>query len=428
MSSLDYLIIALASAFSALIELEIYSKLVNDKLFKIDIKSIIITFVIGILITINTYSNTGYSKPIINFMLMIISSSLYFNNNISKTILYTLYCFLIMIVYEILLSSFVLFYFEDINKFDSNVALKVIFTLFSVGLTLVTCYLKPIKNIAHNYLSKILNKKVIIIIASISLLILYIIDVNYSLQLNKEIYFVNAIIVIGVFLLLIINVYNYYKINKEIQKTEILLNFMSKYERIIDDNRINRHEMLNNLLALKSIKDKNSKEYNDVLDELIVNYSKNNIDFKNAYYLPTGIKGIFYYKLNGLDEKGYNIKINVFKQISNSFKDLPRKEYLNLYKIIGILLDNAIEASAKSKDKIINIDVYKENGKKIIIIDNSFKGKIELNKINNKNYSTKGKGRGLGLYIIKNILNNNDYIKLEQSIYNHIFSSKIIIK
>ena len=128
-----------------MIELEIYSKLVNDKLFKIDIKSIIITFVIGILITINTYSNTGYSKPIINFMLMIISSSLYFNNNISKTILYTLYCFLIMIVYEILLSSFVLFYFEDINKFDSNVALKVIFTLFSVGLTLVTCYLKPIK-------------------------------------------------------------------------------------------------------------------------------------------------------------------------------------------------------------------------------------------------------------------------------------------
>ena len=33
------------------------------------------------------------------------------------------------------------------------------------------------------------------------------------------------------------------------EKSEILLNFMNKYENIIEDNSINRHELLNNLLT-----------------------------------------------------------------------------------------------------------------------------------------------------------------------------------
>ena len=50
---------------------------------------------------------------------------------------------------------------------------------------------------------------------------------------------------------------------------------MSKYEKIIDEERINRHEMLNNLLMLKSFKNKNSKKYDDTINEIIKLYEKN---------------------------------------------------------------------------------------------------------------------------------------------------------
>ena len=354
MSNLDYLIIVLASAFSALVQMEIYSKLVNDKLFKIDIRVILITIVCGILITINTYKNVSYSRPSINFIIMLIAETIYFKDNLSKTILYTLFCFLIMIIYEIILSCFVQFYFKDISTFDTNILFKVTFSLLSVGFTFLSCNFKFIK-------------KIRIIVSAISLLVLYLIDVKYSFDLNDTTYLINSIIVIGVFILLIINIYNYYKINKEIEKTEILLNFMSKYEKIIDDNRINKHEILNNLLILKSFENKNSKEYIEIIDDLIARYDKKGMDFKNIYNLPTGLKGILYYKLYGLEEKKYNIRINISKQVTVSLKNLPRKEYIKLYRIINILIDNAIEASSKSREKMINIEIYKEESNNIIL-------------------------------------------------------------
>ncbi len=101
---------------------------------------------------------------------------------------------------------------------------------------------------------------------------------------------------------------------------------------------------------------------------------------------------------------------------------------MNLCRIVGILLDNAIDASRKTMEKFIGVEVYKEKESTIIVIDNSFEGKIDLDQINNKNYSTNGSGRGLGLYILKNTIKKIDNMVFEQSINNNLFTSKIIVK
>ena len=44
---------------------------------------------------------------------------------------------------------------------------------------------------------------------------------------------------------------------------------MKEYEMVIDKERIDRHEMVNNLLVLKSIKNKNSKSYNKILYDIL---------------------------------------------------------------------------------------------------------------------------------------------------------------
>ena len=48
-------------------------------------------------------------------------------------------------------------------------------------------------------------------------------------------------------------------------------------------------------------------------------------------------------------------------------------------------------------------------------------------RLNDKYYSTKGKKRGLGLYIVNRLLRNSSYLVLEQSINKKIFTSKITI-
>ena len=72
--------------------------------------------------------------------------------------------------------------------------------------------------------------------------------------------------------------------------------------------------------------------------------------------------------------------------------------------------------------------IISEKDDVIIIVDNSYSKKVDLEKLGSKNYSTKGEGRGLGLYIIKNLLKTSKCIILEQTANNKIFTSKITVK
>jgi two-component system sensor histidine kinase AgrC len=179
---------------------------------------------------------------------------------------------------------------------------------------------------------------------------------------------------------------------------------------------------------LKSYSNKNSKKYNETLNDLINAYSKKGTDIKNIYKLPSGLKGIIYYKVNEIKHKNLDIHINISRQLSNVLTNLDSKTYAIVCKIVGITFDNAIEASENSNKKTINFDVYEEETEIIIELTNSYKGKIDISKISNKNYSTKGKGRGLGLYIVKSLIKSNSNIVVNQDKTDLLFTTEIHIK
>jgi two-component system sensor histidine kinase AgrC len=192
---------------------------------------------------------------------------------------------------------------------------------------------------------------------------------------------------------------------------------VSKYERILDNDRINKHEILNNLLILKSFKNKNTKEYEETLNLIIKEYeNKDKNLFVNLYNLPAGLKGLLYYKVYEMKNFNINVFLNISNKVIPKLEKIDSKNFAKLCKILGIVLDNAKEASENSEDKNIAIDIYKENKKIVIYVENSTKNDVEISKIYEKNYSTKGKDRGLGLYIAKEIVNNSVIFELEQFI------------
>ena len=129
-------------------------------------------------------------------------------------------------------------------------------------------------------------------------------------------------------------------------------------------------------------------------------------------------------KYHQASELGVNMNIECFID----FQKLNMKVY-EFTKVLGILLDNAIEAASSSKKKYILIDVYDESNTIIFEISNSYTGKMNLESINIKGYSTKGNKRGLGLYIMNNLLIKCNNIKVEQTVNNrvHIFNTKILV-
>lgn len=88
---------------------------------------------------------------------------------------------------------------------------------------------------------------------------------------------------------------------------------------------------------------------------------------------------------------------------------------LDLCRILGILIDNAIEAAKECEEKFISVKfIYdRMNKRNMIIVENPYKNSlIDLNKIYEKGYSSKKKklDHGLGLWKVKQILRKNDNI------------------
>ena len=59
----------------------------------------------------------------------------------------------------------------------------------------------------------------------------------------------------------------------------------------------------------------------------------------------------------------------------------------------------------------------------IEIINTATIKEIDLSRINEKNYSSKGKNRGYGLYLVNRMINSTNKLELEQKILNNTFVS-----
>ena len=426
----DYLLLYLSSV-STLIFLNInYGKIDNNEIKLRSVRSVFIIIIFSLLITINTNLNNSYSRAFISYVFIMINYYLIYNENFNVVFIKGTICYFLTLLFEILFSiALVPTGIISLESFDKNIILKICFSFLTVLLPFILLSIKKLK-IFLNKLIKALDRPIITTIVMISSLIFAsTLAYKFVAEFSSKVYIDNIILIIFFISLLALIIHNRFVINNEVRKTEELLELITKYEKKNDEYRAYKHELLNNLLALKSIKNKNTKEFDSSLDELISLYNTKSSGIKNIYKLPSGLKCIVYYKLNDIDEDKYNVNVNISKQVSINLEKVDHKEYMSLCKIMGIVLDNAIEAMKNSEGKTLNIDVYKEKDNVIIEVDNTFdKSTTDMTKIYSKNYSTKGKNRGLGLYLANLLLKNSKYLHMEQRIINEYFNTKIYVK
>lgn len=407
-----------------------YDSLTIYKKININIKDILISIMASILITVNTYSNNGYSRALISYVIIMISFYLMkddkFNNFIIKG---TIYYILILLSETFLSIIFVGLKIIDIDYLDGSVLFKSLFSIAVVATIYGFLSINKVKMIVQKIINILDRPFITAFVLILSILSIAGVSYRFVNSLSTKIYLESILLFLFFALLIYLILYNRYMVTKEVKKTVELLNAITVYEKRIDEDRIIRHEMLNNLLALKSFSDKNSDDFDKTLDEFIMSCSNKSVGIKNIYKLPTGLKGMIYYKINSLDNKKYNYNVNISKQVNIKLEKENYKEYISLCKILGIVLDNAIEACEKTKERFLTIDIYNEKGNVVIDIENSYKDKIkDINKLYSKNYSSKGNNRGLGLHVAKMLLKNSKYLEMHQEIMNNIFITRIFIK
>lgn len=107
-----------------------------------------------------------------------------------------------------------------------------------------------------------------------------------------------------------------------------------------------------------------------------------------------------------------NIQMNI--DLLASLKELNERSYV-VSRMLGILLDNAIEATNECEEKIINFEIIKDikRNKLVITVENTYKNKdVDTCKIFEKNYTTKKGNTGLGLWKIQDILRKDNSLEL----------------
>lgn len=396
-------------------------------------KDIISFIIICILNTIIFKYFDGTAKTILTCLVYALLLKLIFNSEWLKSIFSSIIYMMLLIIPDLITLIFATKIFGMSKEYCYSVfAGSIVGSLIVSVLMIILIYVlrKPIRKLINYKLSE--NMKII----SVSLLTLITLAIIFyhlinNFKINNNIF---AYLLLIITLILILFYLFKQKAENEniLKKYDNLLDITKNYEKDIEEQRIINHESKNELLTIRTkLSDKDNKELCEYVDSIIgEKKSSKSARFSKLKYLPSnGLKGFFYYKLTEAEQKGINVSINVSKQIENSFiNNMNTKDFKDLSRIVGVYLDNAIEASVLSKEKKLGIEIYLIKNTIEMIFSNTYNYPIEKDKIGKEKYSTKGKNRGHGLLLVGKILKENDIFISETKITEKLYIQTLKIK
>ncbi len=238
---------------------------------------------------------------------------------------------------------------------------------------------------------------------------------------------ITSLIIIG------LNVYqiiNRRKIKKERVRSKIIEERNKNLLEITDNVRSFKHDFNNIIQAINGyidLKDINAlqKYFTPLLEEC---HHINLVELLDFQVVDN--PAIYSVLLNKYElARESNITMNI--EILIKLDELTEKSY-ELSRMLGILLDNALEASTECEEKIVNIQFLKEEKRNadVIIIENTYTNKnVDTHRIFEKNYTTKKeKGNtGLGLWKISNIIEKDSNLELFTNKDDKMFKQKLEI-
>lgn len=322
---------------------------------------------------------------------------------------------MLVFISEIILSVLILFIFKLNGSEYSNVPFSLLIS--SILNCLLVYLLSKIKFISKNirklnHIIKKNNKDWIYIILIMILMVLFIFFNRYKMNNSTE-YFVNTAMAIFVVVSFVYVIYNKFQRQAMEDKYNESMEYVLRYEKIINEQGKKNHEYNNQLMVIKGYINK-PERLSEYLDEVIGEHKTGqNYTVKQLGFLPDGgVKGLLYHKLSKMEDN--NIKYYLYVDQNLKDKDIESfdlKTYRDLTKLLGVFLDNAIDAALKSEEKEIEVELKDKDDCLLLTISNTYDKNTDINKVGKSGFTTKGVGHGFGLSIVKDIAKTNSEIE-----------------
>lgn len=390
---------------------------------------------------------------LIILLVIIPSAFLYFYIG-SISILYLLIGCGVFLFYKVkwysiitVLSSSILMFFTNFIAFVVEVLIqKIIYTFVLVDIvhTLTFALISItfayslkflLKKLKQSYLS--INKNYLIIISIVlvfSFIILYLYSKVQTVNISSlKIYGLIFIGIIIFFITLIIIISRYtlreLRYRRNMEEIETYYEYTLQIESINNEMRKFRHDYVNILTTMSEYIRENDMDglktyFNDNIVPMKDNLQMNSIKINGTDNLKVrAIKGLITTKILQAQEKNIPISIEVPELI-----DHIEMNTVDLSRIIGIIIDNAIEASEELEDALIRIAFINVETSVMFIVMNKCKEDMpKIHELFQDSFSTKGDNRGLGLTTLKEITDTTENVLLDTTIENGYFVQKVEI-
>ena len=389
-------------------------------------------FITGIIILSAILYNVYVSQALVLVVIMII---IFFY---SKVRWYSI----VIVLMSTLLSYLTNFITVVISLYTEDIIHNIyLFTIFHlliyIILSLILAHLFKHLLIKLRYIYLYISKRYYFIISfvlAIAFIYFYIIS-QTNLQENNSLKFYAIIFVsVIVFLSLVILLLSAFalremKYKRKLQEIEAYYEYTLRIESINNEMRKFRHDYVNILTTLSDyIREDDMPGLRKYFNENIVpmkdKLKTRSIKMNGIEKLKVReIKGLITTKIIQAQEKRIPISIEVPDEI-----DRIDMNTVELSRIIGIIVDNAIEASENLEEPLINIAFIDNEESVTFIVMNKCSDDIpKIHELFEQGFSTKGDNRGLGLSTLKELTDSNENVLLDTVIENGYFVQKVEI-
>ena len=401
----------------------IYNVLINDDIKKYLINKIFLSIITSLIYYI--FTNIYDADALIILIGILFLNSMIISKKEKKDTIVTYIEFIvssiIMLGLELIISLIVY-----ITMGNDNLNPEIYLLILTIIMAVVIYLLSTSKFIKKIEFSKFFSKykSINIIILNLFVFFLLIKVLMSNKMMNTKI--IIPITILGL-ILIGVNCYFYvflYKTLNEKKKNEIKKSFNPLINDLMGKLKANEHEYKNHLNTIWSIVHiSQPEEVKEKVKAYIGTLVEENEEFTKLLDVEnTIVKAVLYNKGQRAEKLGVKYSYNV----SSSLKDISL-DNSELTVILSNLLNNAIEATCSTEKKEVEINISEDE--KYYEIDvknytNNLKAK-DLTQIFKMGYTTKGEGRGYGLYNVKNIVDKYKG-KIQIGLDESLISIKII--
>lgn len=411
--------------------------LYNEKYNYKNFKNYLVLIILIIFTSFNHIFVNNFVKVFTVTFALILSNYFIFKKKINEIIIAPLITQFIVFISESILLIIANFIFsltsnDLMSMCYGTIGINIIVFLLSLFLIRLKCVKKLYKFLVGTT-DNISTKTLVLVLSVVIVMTNFYAASQYYRMNSKYMLIINSsfIIIYSFIVFKMLEQKNrYIKISNKYNMTNTTL---KELEQNVTRLKITNHENKNQLLTIRNMikKGEDSKSLIKHIENIVNTKIKDDetLMLQTSTITNSMISSIVYSKMLTMKENDVDVDLIISRDIKDLYlSDIPDELAVEVCKIIGVYLDNALEEVSKYEEKIINIEFYAEKKTLCIAISNNFEGEIDFEKMDNPGYTTKENGHGYGLSLAREIIESNDKLSSEREIKDNIFKQILKIK